>query len=56
MLFTISGRTTKDALMSVTKRLMDDYMINHDVMDDHEKIVLLENIVDLKNILDKMGN
>ena len=54
MIFTLSGRTTKNTLKSILARLNDDYMINHEVMDSDEKISLLENIVDLHKIIDKM--
>ena len=54
MIFTLSGRTTKNTLTSTLSHLKEKYLIDHDVMDDDSKIELLENIVDLQIIIDKM--
>lgn len=54
MIFTLSGRTTKNTLKSSLVFLREKYLIDHDVMDDDTKVELLENIVDLQIIIDKM--
>lgn len=54
MIFTLSGRHTKEVLKSTLVQLREKYLIDNQVMDDDSKIELLENIVDLEIIIDKM--
>ena len=54
MIYTLSGRQTKEVLKSTLVHLKEKYIIDNDVMDDDSKITLLENIVDLEIIINKM--
>lgn len=54
MIFTLSGRNTKQVLNSTLVHLKEKYLIDHEVMDDDSKIELLENIIDLEIIIEKM--
>lgn len=54
MIFTLSGRQTKDVLKNSLVYLKEKYLIDNEVMDIESKIELLENIVDLEIIINKM--
>lgn len=48
--YTISGRTIEEVMNSTVNKLIDYYQINHEYMEDEEKIDSLENIIDLIRI------
>lgn len=49
-IYTISGRTVDEVMNSTISKLIDYYQVNHEYMEDKEKIDSLENIVDLIKI------
>ena len=51
-IYTISGRTIDEVMNDTINKLIDYYQINHEYMEDKEKIDSLENIVDLMRIKD----
>jgi hypothetical protein len=48
--YTISGRTIDEVMNSTINKLIDYYQVNHEYMEDEDKIDSLENIVDLIRI------
>lgn len=50
--YTISGRTIDEVMNSTINKLIDYYQVNHEYMEDKDKIDSLENIVDLIRIKD----
>ena len=50
--YTISGRTIEEVMNSTINKLIDYYQVNHEYMEDKDKIDSLENIVDLIRIKD----
>ena len=51
-IYTISGRTIDEVMNSTINKLIDYYQVNHEYMEDKDKIDSLENIVDLIRIKD----
>lgn len=51
-IYTISGRTVDEVINSTINKMIDDYQVNHEYMEDQDKIEHLENIVDLIRIKD----
>jgi len=49
-IYTISGRTVYEVIDSTINKLIDYYQVNHEYMEDQDKIEHLENIVDLIQI------
>lgn len=47
-----SGRTKEQVLIESLEKLRDIYMIDHEVMENDQKVKLLENIVDLRVIIE----
>lgn len=50
--YTISGRTIDEVINNTVNKLIDYYQVNHEYMEDKDKIDSLENIVDLIRIKD----
>lgn len=49
--WTPSGKQLDGALKNTIKMLDDYYLVDHDVMEDDQKIKVLENIADLTYML-----